>query len=111
MEKKKNDIYGFEEDPRFAVAVKESKTIWFFAIVGPTIQVLCAELFGRGDGNTIPLLFGFPLWIWLSFFIVPATYLSIMLYIVNTKFRKDMPLDAYLDDKAMEDFEKRGVDK
>ena len=99
---KKNDL-GFEEDPRFAVATKESKTIWLFALLGPTAQVISAELFGRGDGRTIPLIGGLPLWIGLAFFAIPIAYVAIMLIVVNKKF-SNMPLDGYLDDQAMEKY-------
>lgn len=85
-----------EEDPRFKVATRESLIIWGFALLGPALQVLVAELLGKGPGEKLTCWFGLPAWIWLVFFIIPLTYICVMIYIVRRTF-KSMPFDPYLE--------------
>lgn len=100
-----NKKYGFEEDPRFKIATRESMIIWAFALIGPAIQVLVAELLGRGPAENLIFWYNLPAWIWLSFFIIPIAYISIMIYFVNKHF-KDMPLDAYVEEAVLARIEK-----
>lgn len=98
----------FKEDPRFKVAEKESRIIWAFAIIGPALQILSAELWGRSTtGLDLVEVAGVPLWLILSLFVIPFLSIAIMALIIRTKFDKDMPLDGYLNEDALEKYEER----
>lgn len=101
----KNKLYGFEEDPRLKIATKESKIIWGFALIGPAIQVVAAEMFGRTKGQDQLTWGNFPVWIWLSFFIIPLISITVMIIYVNTKF-KNFSLDPYLDKATLDAIDK-----
>ena len=98
----------FKEDPRFKVATRESKIIWAFAVIGPAFQIIVAELFGRSEtGLDLLEVGGIPIWILLALFIIPFASIAIMAAFIRKNFDKDMPLDGYLSEDALKEYEER----
>jgi uncharacterized membrane protein YhdT len=87
-----DDYFKVDEDPRFAVCLKEAKISFIFYAAFVVFVMLAMYSLGSN------LVLGFPLWFLMSGIVIPIVFICILYYITEKVF-EDTPLEPVLEEK------------